>query len=97
MRASFFKAAGAVVKIGLSLKVNHLCQNSLPKLVKHSVDFEDHLSRGTLISENVFNLVQSFSTGVAPNFFFWCVAKPLIDKERMQKLLFFIIMVSFYT
>jgi hypothetical protein len=56
--------------------------------VKHSVDFEDHLSRGTLKSENVFNLVQSFSTGVATNFS-WCAAKPLIVKERMQKLLHF--------
>jgi hypothetical protein len=35
-----FKAAGAVAKIGSSLKSNHISKFSLPKSVKHTVAYK---------------------------------------------------------
>jgi hypothetical protein len=37
MQGSFFEVAGAVSKIGLSLKSNHHCQFSFAKSLKHTV------------------------------------------------------------
>jgi len=47
---SFFKAAGALVKIGLSLKSNHHLQFKLAKSVKRSVQFKKFIQQNFVLA-----------------------------------------------